>query len=62
MLNPIEKVLLSLASVVLSSRYTRNLFVLYAMGLHFIVLSVLVSWTTDGGDSMQQVTAPSFHG
>lgn len=43
MLNPLEKILLSLASVVLSNRYMRNLFVLYAMGLHFIVLATLYS-------------------
>lgn len=47
MLNPIEKILLSLASIVLSNRYSRNLFVVYAMGLHFIVLVTLYSWTTE---------------
>ena len=44
-LNPLEKVLLSLSTVVLSNRLTRNLFVLYALGLHFFVLSTLYKYT-----------------
>ncbi|GAA6034575.1 hypothetical protein JCM8097_005404 [Rhodosporidiobolus ruineniae] len=40
-LNPLEKILLSLSNVVLSNRLSRNLFVLYALGLHFFVLSTL---------------------
>ncbi|KAJ8293382.1 Protein CASP [Rhodotorula toruloides] len=44
-LNPLEKVLLSLSTVVLSNRVTRNLFVLYAFGLHFFVLSTLYHYT-----------------
>ena len=47
MLNPLEKVLLSLASIVLSNRYMRNLFVIYAMGLHFVVLFTLYSYSAD---------------
>ncbi|GAA6006458.1 CCAAT displacement transcription factor COY1 [Rhodotorula paludigena] len=45
MLNPLEKVLLSLSTVVLSNRVTRNLFVLYAFGLHFFVVSTLYKYT-----------------
>jgi homeobox protein cut-like len=48
MLNPIEKVLLALSTLVLSNRISRNLFVVYALGLHTVVLSVLYSWMTDG--------------
>ncbi|KAK4704384.1 hypothetical protein P7C70_g1817, partial [Phenoliferia sp. Uapishka_3] len=46
MLNPLEKVLLSLASVVLSNRLSRNVFVFYALALHFVVLSTLYTMTT----------------
>ncbi|GAA6057858.1 hypothetical protein JCM3770_002725 [Rhodotorula araucariae] len=45
MLNPLEKVLLSISTVVLSNRLSRNLFVLYALGLHFFVLSTLYKYT-----------------
>ncbi|GAA6014132.1 hypothetical protein JCM11491_004115 [Sporobolomyces phaffii] len=50
-LNVLEKVLLSLSTVVLSNRITRNLFVLYSVGLHFVVFSQMYSWTvvTEGG-------------
>lgn len=44
-LNPLEKVLLTLSTVVLSDRVARNLFVLYALGLHFFVLSTLYHYT-----------------
>ncbi|GAA5968216.1 hypothetical protein JCM8115_006159 [Rhodotorula mucilaginosa] len=44
-LNPLEKVLLTLSTVVLSNRVARNLFVLYALGLHFFVLSTLYHYT-----------------
>lgn len=44
-LNPLEKVLLTLSTVVLSNRVSRNLFVLYALGLHFFVLSTLYQYT-----------------
>ncbi|GAA5988242.1 hypothetical protein JCM10908_002127 [Rhodotorula pacifica] len=44
-LNPLEKVLLTLSTVVLSNRVSRNLFVLYALGLHFFVLSTLYHYT-----------------
>ncbi|BGP17055.1 hypothetical protein JCM10213_000307 [Rhodosporidiobolus nylandii] len=47
-LNPLEKILLSLSNVVLSNRLTRNLFVVYAFGLHFFVLSTLYSYTASG--------------
>ncbi|GAA5864142.1 hypothetical protein JCM1840_000714 [Sporobolomyces johnsonii] len=57
MLNPLEKVLLSLSTVVLSNRITRNLFVLYALALHFIVLSTLYSYTLTS-DAGQQVVQP----
>jgi homeobox protein cut-like len=60
MLNPLEKVLLSLASVVLSNRYMRNLFVLYAMGLHFVVLATLYSWTTDLDSVRVIIPSPSI--
>lgn len=52
MLNPLEKVLLSLASVVLSNRLSRNVFVFYALALHFVVLSTLYSITTSSPDSV----------
>ncbi|CEQ41956.1 SPOSA6832_03735 [Sporobolomyces salmonicolor] len=57
MLNPLEKVLLSLSTVVLSNRITRNLFVMYALALHFIVLSTLYSYTLTS-DAGQQVVQP----
>ncbi|GAA5962007.1 hypothetical protein JCM21900_002796 [Sporobolomyces salmonicolor] len=57
MLNPLEKVLLSLSTVVLSNRITRNVFVLYALALHFIVLSTLYSYTLTS-DAGQQVVQP----
>ncbi|BGP40941.1 hypothetical protein JCM10449v2_004906 [Rhodotorula kratochvilovae] len=44
MLNPLEKVLLSISTVVLSNRLSRNLFVVYALGLHFFVLSTLYKY------------------
>ncbi|GAA6023391.1 hypothetical protein JCM10207_002531 [Rhodosporidiobolus poonsookiae] len=44
-LNPLEKLLLSLSNVVLSNRLTRNLFVVYAFGLHFFVLSTLYKYS-----------------
>ncbi|KAI5477893.1 Golgi membrane protein [Pseudohyphozyma bogoriensis] len=53
MLNPLEKVLLSLASVVLSNRLSRNIFVVYAAGLHFIVLVTLYGAVVSG--EVQQV-------
>ena len=58
MLNPLEKVLLSLASIVLSNRYMRNLFVIYAMGLHFVVLFTLYSYSADHEVVGHVVTAP----
>lgn len=57
MLNPIEKVLLHLSTLVLSNRYSRNLFVLYALGLHFVVLSTLYSFTR-GEDALKDVALP----
>lgn len=59
MLGPLEKILLHLASIVLGSRASRNAFVVYALALHFIVLSVLYSWATHGGAvSSTIVTVP----
>lgn len=48
MLNPLEKVLLSLASVVLSNRLSRNLFLVYAIALHFMVLATLYNGVVSG--------------
>ncbi|CAD6579741.1 MAG: hypothetical protein CYPHOPRED_000996 [Cyphobasidiales sp. Tagirdzhanova-0007] len=43
-LNPIEKILFNLSGIILGNRYTRNLFVLYAMGLHaFVFLTIFGS-------------------
>lgn len=49
-LNVLEKVLLSLSTVVLSNRITRNLFILYSLGLHFVVFSQMYAWTVVTGD------------
>ncbi|ORY89725.1 CASP C terminal-domain-containing protein [Leucosporidium creatinivorum] len=57
MLNPIEKVLLTLSTIVLGNRYMRNLFVLYAFGLHFVVLSTLYSSITSA-ETMNTVAIP----
>ena len=57
MLNPIEKVLLTLSTIVLGNRYMRNLFVLYALGLHFVVLSTLYSSITTA-ETMNSVAIP----
>jgi homeobox protein cut-like len=57
MLNPIEKVLLTLSTIVLGNRYMRNLFVLYAFGLHFVVLSTLYSSITSA-ETMNNVAIP----
>ncbi|GAA5824549.1 hypothetical protein JCM11251_000470 [Rhodosporidiobolus azoricus] len=62
-LNPLEKLLLSLSNVVLSNRLSRNLFVVYAFGLHFFVLSTLYSYTSaaqagGGGAADAVVVAP----
>lgn len=57
MLNPIEKVLLTLSTIVLGNRYMRNLFVLYAFGLHFVVLSTLYSSVTTA-EQMKSVAIP----
>lgn len=55
MLNPLEKVLLGGANIVLSNRYMRNLFVLYSFGLHFILLITLYSYATDLHSSVRHV-------
>lgn len=39
-LNPAEKVLFSVSSIVLGNRYMRNLFVIYALGLHILIFSM----------------------
>ncbi|GAA5979753.1 hypothetical protein JCM11641_004077 [Rhodosporidiobolus odoratus] len=64
-LNPLEKVLLSLSNVVLSNRLSRNLFILYALGLHFFVLSTLYGYTAASeaakartGEGMEGVVQP----
>ncbi|EGU12038.1 hypothetical protein RTG_01920 [Rhodotorula toruloides ATCC 204091] len=57
-LNPLEKVLLSLSTVVLSNRITRNLFVLYAFGLHFFVLSTLYHYTQSADKALPVVQPP----
>lgn len=57
MLNPIEKVLLSLSTIVLGNRYMRNLFVLYAFGLHFVVLSTLYS-SISSAEHMTKIEVP----
>ncbi|GAA5981296.1 hypothetical protein JCM5350_006091 [Sporobolomyces pararoseus] len=44
-LNVLEKILLSLSTIVLSNRITRTLFVLYAVGLHVLVFSKMYAWT-----------------
>lgn len=56
-LNPLEKVLLTLSTVVLSNRISRNLFVLYALGLHFFVLSTLYHYTLSN-EAAQTVVPP----
>ncbi|GAA6058937.1 hypothetical protein JCM10212_002889 [Sporobolomyces blumeae] len=58
-LNPLEKVLLSLSTLVLSNRITRNLFVLYAVGLHFVVLSTLYGYTVSGEQGERVVVGSS---
>lgn len=58
-LNPVEKVLLSLASVVLSNRISRNVFAFYALGLHAIVVSVLFSWSTES-NSIENILSPGY--
>lgn len=50
-LNVLEKVLLSLSTVVLSNRITRNLFILYSLGLHFVVFSQMYAWTVVTGEA-----------
>lgn len=57
MLNPIEKVLLSLSNIVLGNRYMRNLFVVYAFVLHFVVLSTLYGSITSA-EHMNKVASP----
>lgn len=57
-LNPIEKILLQLSGVVLRGRFSRNLFVLYAFGLHFLLLSTLYSQTTGVSGGVATVPAP----
>ncbi|GAA5828670.1 hypothetical protein JCM3766R1_003781 [Sporobolomyces carnicolor] len=50
-LNVLEKILLSLSTIVLSNRITRTLFVLYTVGMHVVVFSKLYAWsaTPEGG-------------
>ena len=57
-LNPVEKLLLSLSNVVLRGRFSRNLFVLYALGLHFLLLSTLYNRTSGGTGVVATVPAP----
>lgn len=42
-LNPIEKLLLGLANMILGNRYMRGLFVLYAAFLHLFVFMTVSS-------------------
>ena len=43
-LNPLEKLLLGFANLILGNRYMRGLFVVYAAGLHlFVVLTVRIA-------------------
>ncbi|SGY13423.1 BQ5605_C010g05858 [Microbotryum silenes-dioicae] len=58
MLNPLEKVLLHLSTLVLSNRFSRNIFVVYALGLHLLVLSTLYANFSGSADSMTHVAAP----
>ncbi|GAA5935894.1 uncharacterized protein JCM15063_001840 [Sporobolomyces koalae] len=61
-LNVLEKILLSLSTIVLSNRITRNLFVLYAFGLHFVVLSQMYAWSlaegAGGGAGRSSIAQP----
>ena len=49
MLNPFEKILFSASTLILSNRYMRNIFVLYAFALHFFVFATI--WDTAGSAS-----------
>ncbi|KAK4054157.1 hypothetical protein OIV83_001183 [Microbotryomycetes sp. JL201] len=57
MLNPVERLLLHLSNIVLGNRLMRNVFVVYACVLHFIVLSSLYSNMTTA-ESMKSVSSP----
>lgn len=59
-LNPIEKLVFQLASVVLANRYMRNVFVVYALGLHLVVLLSLYGWATESPDG-PGATAETFN-
>ncbi|KAK4054374.1 hypothetical protein OIO90_003607 [Microbotryomycetes sp. JL221] len=58
MLNPIERILLHLSNIVLGNRLMRNIFVVYACVLHFIVLSSLYSNMTTA-ESLKDVSSPA---
>ena len=56
-LNPLEKLLFGLASLVLGRRVMRNLFVVYVMALHLFVMYALYQWTT-ASDTCRAASGP----
>ncbi|GJJ06327.1 hypothetical protein Clacol_000518 [Clathrus columnatus] len=59
-LNPIERGTLVLTRHILGNRRTRNAFIVYALGLHFLVFFTLYECTVSSGTTLTKQPPPGF--
>jgi len=59
-LNPIERGTLVLTRHILGSRRSRNTFIVYAIGLHMLVLFTLYECTMSSGNAVKTQPSPGF--
>lgn len=60
-LNPLERGVLVLTRAVLGNRRARNAFIVYAVGLHALVMFTLYEYTASSGSQLRIQPVPHPH-